>query len=84
MILRSVKNSASNAGRIGAAFAGLLIGGGAVAEGGDASGAQSKGVIEEIIVTAQKRSQNLQEVPVSITVLTGEDIDTYRLRARPI
>ena len=80
MALRFVSGSASISGHIGAAVAGLLIGTGAVAEGGDASGAQSKGVIEEIIVTAQKRSQNLQEVPVSITVLTGEDIDTYRLR----
>lgn len=59
MALRCVNRSASISGRIGAALAGLLIGTGAVAEGGDASGAQSKGVIEEIIVTAQKRSQNL-------------------------
>ena len=36
--------------------------------------------IEEIVVTAQKRTESLQDVPVSITVLTGKDIETYRLR----
>ena len=30
--------------------------------------------LEVIQVTAQKRSQNLQEVPVAVTVLTGGDI----------
>jgi iron complex outermembrane receptor protein len=31
-------------------------------------------VIEEIIVTAQKREQSLQHVPFSVTAITGEDI----------
>ncbi len=30
--------------------------------------------IEEIVVTAQKREQSLQDVPISITAFTGEDI----------
>jgi iron complex outermembrane receptor protein len=34
----------------------------------------SAGVIEEIIVTAQKREQNLQEAPVSVTAFTGDAI----------
>ena len=34
------------------------------------------GVIEEIVVTAQKREQNVQDVPVSISTLSGEDLDT--------
>ncbi|MEO1203943.1 MAG: TonB-dependent receptor plug domain-containing protein, partial [Pseudomonadota bacterium] len=31
-------------------------------------------VIEEITVTARKREQSLQDVPISITAFTGEDI----------
>lgn len=30
--------------------------------------------LEEIVVTAQKREQSLQSVPISITALTGEDM----------
>ena len=29
----------------------------------------AQGVLEEIVVTAQKREQNLQEVPIAITAL---------------
>src|SRR5688572_14041734 len=31
--------------------------------------------LEEIIVTAQKRTERLVEVPISISVLTGESLD---------
>lgn len=31
-------------------------------------------VIQEIVVTAQKRSEDLQKVPIAITVLTGEQL----------
>lgn len=33
------------------------------------------GQLEEIVVTAQKRSQNIQNVPMSITAITAGDID---------
>ena len=33
------------------------------------------GVIEEVIVTAQKRNQNVQDVPISITALTAAEIE---------
>ena len=33
--------------------------------------AQSQQILEEIVVTAQKREQNLQEVPVSVSVFSG-------------
>jgi len=31
--------------------------------------------IEEIVITAQKRSEPLQEVPVSVSALTGDQLD---------
>jgi len=37
--------------------------------------APATGALEEIIVTAQKREQNLQEVPVAVSVLTGEALN---------
>lgn len=36
--------------------------------------AQSDSGLEEIIVTAQKRGENLQRVPISVTALTGESL----------
>ena len=42
-----------------------------------AAQAQMSGVLEEIIVTAQKREENIQEVPIAITRMSGD-----RLNAR--
>jgi iron complex outermembrane receptor protein len=36
--------------------------------------------LEHMIVTAQKRSENLQEVPVSISAFAGEDLVSYGVR----
>ena len=36
--------------------------------------AQEQGIIEEIIVTAQKREQNIQDIPVAVTALSGEQL----------
>ena len=33
--------------------------------------------LEEIIVTAQKREQNIQDIPVSVTALSGEQLREY-------
>ena len=35
----------------------------------------SEGVLEEIFVTAQKRSQSMQEIPISIQAFTGDQMD---------
>jgi iron complex outermembrane receptor protein len=35
---------------------------------------QSEGVLEEVTVTAQKRDQSVQDIPVAVTVLTGESL----------
>lgn len=55
-----------------AALATGLTGAGANAQ----SAPQPPGAIEEIIVTAQKRAQNLQEVPAAVSVLTTNDIES--------
>ncbi len=43
-----------------------------------ASGAESD-VIEEILVTAQRRAQNSQDVPLSMTVLSGTDLQSLNI-----
>ena len=32
-------------------------------------------VLEEVVVTAQKRQESLQDVPISVTAFTGQEID---------
>jgi outer membrane receptor protein involved in Fe transport len=39
-------------------------------------GAAAQGlVLEEVIVTAQKRTESLQDVPISVAAMSGEKID---------
>jgi iron complex outermembrane recepter protein len=45
----------------------------------DAPAAEDEGGLEEIIVTAQKREQNLQNVPVSVTALSAEALANSRI-----
>ena len=42
--------------------------------------AQTSGLIEEIIVTAQKREQNLQDTPISVTAFSGAAIEQMGFR----
>lgn len=44
----------------------------------------AEGVLEEVIVTAQKRAQNIQDVPISITALSGEAMDSIRSGGKDI
>ena len=39
--------------------------------------AQEGAVLEEIIVTAQKREQSLQDVPASVSAITGDSVNDY-------
>jgi iron complex outermembrane receptor protein len=43
--------------------------------------AQSGPVLEEVIVTAQRREQNMQEVPVSVTAFTGDALERGNIRS---
>ena len=39
-----------------------------------AGAASEETVLEEVIVTAERRAQNLQDVPISATVFSGEEL----------
>ena len=41
--------------------------------------AQSAGVLEEVVVTAQKKEENLQDTPIAITAITESTIDDLNL-----
>lgn len=53
----------------------LFLGSGAVAQDADGDRQNNTGLLEEIVVTAQKREQALDDVPVALTVLSGSQID---------
>ncbi len=40
----------------------------------------SSGVLDDIVVTAQRREQSLQEVPISVTAFTGAQLDQQNIR----
>lgn len=42
--------------------------------------AQEAGVLEEITVTAQRREQSLQDVPISVTAFTGASLEQGNIR----
>lgn len=42
----------------------------------DESGAADQTVLQDIVVTAQRRSENLQNVPIAVTALGGEQLAT--------
>jgi outer membrane receptor protein involved in Fe transport len=36
-------------------------------------------MLEEVIVTAQKRTENLQDVPISIIAISGEKLNDFAI-----
>jgi len=51
------------------------------AEEGDPMAAEEAAILDEIVVTAQKREQNIQEVPISITSMNREEIGLLTVSA---
>lgn len=43
----------------------------------DAASAEEQGGLEEIIVTAQKRAEGLSDVPISISAISGKQVENY-------
>ena len=42
--------------------------------------AQDEMMIEEVIVSAQKKSENLQNVPISVTTLSADELDSLNIK----
>src|SRR3990167_7733585 len=59
--------------------AGLLATTMLTAVAGPALAQSAEAQLEEIVVTAQKRSENLQDVPISIQALGGERLDALQV-----
>ena len=49
----------------------------------EASSADINGGVEEIVVTARKRAENLESVPGSISVLTADDLESRQVTTSP-
>jgi iron complex outermembrane receptor protein len=65
----------------GGALAALFVATGAVAENTPSDQNASVGNVEEIIVTAQRRSERLQDVPIAIQAITGESLERQGIRS---
>lgn len=50
------------------------------AVGGQAALAQDSGGLEEVVVTAQKRTENMQDVPISIDAIGNEKLEQLNIR----
>lgn len=72
--MRAIRNKSKPSLKLGLPF---LI---SLALAAPAAAVAQEGVqptLEEVVVTAQKREQAIQDVPISITALSGETLNTY-------
>ncbi|HVW67720.1 MAG TPA: TonB-dependent receptor plug domain-containing protein, partial [Steroidobacteraceae bacterium] len=53
---------------------------GALREGVPASATQSSGALEEVVVTARRREENMQTVPIAITAVTEETLQANNVQ----
>ena len=64
----------------GAKAAGLLCAALALAALAREQATAQELILDEVIVTAQKRVENVQAIPVTINVMPGEEIEDFRIR----
>jgi iron complex outermembrane receptor protein len=62
---------------VGMPLASAVLAGGGIAVAADAP--EESGELQEVVVTAQKRAEDLQKVPISLTVLGGEKLDQLQV-----
>lgn len=58
----------------------LVLSAGAAGQADSGAAAEGGQALEEILVTAQRRAESLQDVPISIAAVTADDLRTYRFR----
>jgi iron complex outermembrane recepter protein len=63
----------------GTCVAVVAVVGGVVATSAMGQSSAPELTVEEIVVTAQRREENLQKVPISVTPVTGEDLDSRKI-----
>lgn len=63
----------------GASTAAAQDAAGPAGQGGAGQGVSEQGGIQDIIVTAQRRAQNLQNVPISVNAFSTEMVETRRI-----
>jgi iron complex outermembrane receptor protein len=39
--------------------------------------------LEEVVVTAQRREQSIMEVPIAVTLVSGQELEKVQLRNQP-
>jgi iron complex outermembrane recepter protein len=57
----------------------VLVGSGIAIAADAPDAAPEEGALQEVVVTAQKRSENLQKVPISLQVLNSEKLDQLQV-----
>jgi iron complex outermembrane receptor protein len=60
----------------GMPLASALLAGGGIGHAAETTDAST---LEEVVVTAQKRTEDLQKVPISLTVLSGKDLEEHQV-----
>ena len=66
---------------VAAALAAIVWGNAPVeAQTVDAAASAPSGQLEEVVVTAQKRTENLQTVPFSVTAISGSDLEKFQYK----
>lgn len=68
--------------KLGLFFSSIFLATSAAASEGEQQPAQARGpALEEVIVTAQKRAESLQDVPISIQAFSGDNLDELGIQS---